>query len=595
MPSLRDSFLRLLDYVPKPIQPRVRDLLSAVYFKDETVTSATGVTVPIKNADVDPAAAIAWTKISKTGAVASDVGADVSGAAATVQGNLTAHAGLTTTAHGGIVASTDARLTDARTPLAHALIDTTGHTASGLTTGNFLKATGATTYGFAAHGLTYSDVGADPAGAAAAITLAGLGGVPTSRKINGYDLTADRTLSYSDVGADAAGAAAAITLAGLGGVPTTRKITSVLDLSVDRNLTYSDVGADASGAAATVQGNLTTHAGLTTAHGSTNLNTASTIVQRDASGNFSAGTITANLTGNASGTAANVTGVVAVANGGTGLSTLTAGYIPFGNGTSALGSDAALTWDNANKKLIVGGPMAFAASPGNPARGFISVYNDGNAHIDAANGASTLVFSGWGFLNVGAAISSSGTISANTFLIGPISYATSSNLLTTSQIGLNSWAWNGSNGYTIHSTGSVSLTQLDYTSTHARMDVSLNTNTKVMSLSYTGTVGIGTTNAAAKLAVNGGVHVGGDSDPGDNNLLVDGTGVITGGFGCNGKTAQTAYASGGAAGAVSGTATSGGYGFVSAAEFNAAMTAINAIVTLANNHRTALVNNGIES
>jgi hypothetical protein len=37
------------------------------------------------------------------------------------------------------------------------------------------------------------------------------------------------------------------------------------------------------------------------------------------------------------------------------------------------------------------------------------------------------------------------------------------------------------------------------------------------------TVGIGTTRARAKLAVNGGLHVGGDSDPGDNNLLVDGT------------------------------------------------------------------------
>jgi hypothetical protein len=37
-----------------------------------------------------------------------------------VAGNLTTHAGLTTTAHGGIVASTDARLTDARTPTAHA-------------------------------------------------------------------------------------------------------------------------------------------------------------------------------------------------------------------------------------------------------------------------------------------------------------------------------------------------------------------------------------------------------------------------------------------------------------------------------------------
>lgn len=34
------------------------------------------------------------------------------------------------------------------------------HTATGLSTGHFLKATGATTFGFAAHGLTASDVGA---------------------------------------------------------------------------------------------------------------------------------------------------------------------------------------------------------------------------------------------------------------------------------------------------------------------------------------------------------------------------------------------------------------------------------------------------
>jgi hypothetical protein len=43
---------------------------------------------------------------------------------------------------------------------AHNLIDFTVHAVVGLTTGHFLKATGATTYGFAAHGLTYSDVGA---------------------------------------------------------------------------------------------------------------------------------------------------------------------------------------------------------------------------------------------------------------------------------------------------------------------------------------------------------------------------------------------------------------------------------------------------
>lgn len=52
----------------------------------------------------------------------------------------------------------DARLSDDRTPLAHDFIDTTNHPVTGLTTGHFLKATGATTYDFAAHGLTPNDV-----------------------------------------------------------------------------------------------------------------------------------------------------------------------------------------------------------------------------------------------------------------------------------------------------------------------------------------------------------------------------------------------------------------------------------------------------
>lgn len=56
----------------------------------------------------------------------------------------------------------------------------------------------------------------------------------------------------------------------------------------------------------------------------TNANTASTIVSRDGSGNFSAGTITANVTGNVSGTAANITGVAALLNGGTGIAAVSA-------------------------------------------------------------------------------------------------------------------------------------------------------------------------------------------------------------------------------------------------------------------------------
>ena len=80
------------------------------------------------------------------------------------------------------------------------------------------------------------------------------------------------------------------------------------------------------------------------ANAATYSNTANSIVRRDVSGNFSAGTITAslvgNVTGNVSGTAANVTGVVAVANGGSGASTLT-GYIK-GNGTSAYTASATI-------------------------------------------------------------------------------------------------------------------------------------------------------------------------------------------------------------------------------------------------------------
>ena len=70
-----------------------------------------------------------------------------------------------------VVYGSDTRLTDSRTPNAHAFIDSTGHTVTGLTTGHFLKATGATTYGFAAHGLTYSDVGAAPSNPLATDTL----------------------------------------------------------------------------------------------------------------------------------------------------------------------------------------------------------------------------------------------------------------------------------------------------------------------------------------------------------------------------------------------------------------------------------------
>jgi hypothetical protein len=54
-----------------------------------------------------------------------------------------------------------------------------------------------------------------------------------------------------------------------------------------------------------------------------------------------------------------------------------------------------------------------------------------------------------------------------------------------------------------------------------------------------GNVGIGTDKPWAKLSINGGLHVGGDSDPGDNNLLVDGNSTIGGSLSVTGTSTFT--------------------------------------------------------
>lgn len=99
------------------------------------------------------------------------------------------------TTAGTIAAGDDSRFTDARTPSAHNLVDTTGHPVTGLTTGHFLKATGATAYGFGAHGLTASDVGAQPVDdeltSLAGLSLTGNGGksITVKSDVSGFELT----------------------------------------------------------------------------------------------------------------------------------------------------------------------------------------------------------------------------------------------------------------------------------------------------------------------------------------------------------------------------------------------------------------------
>jgi hypothetical protein len=132
---------------------------------------------------------------------------------------------------------------------------------------------------------------------------------------------------------------------------------------------------------------------FTVASNATSVNTNGAIVARDGSGNFSAGTITAALSGNATtattlqtartiggvsfngsaninlpgvntagnqnttGTAANVTGTVAIANGGTGLTSLGAGVATF-LGTPTSANLAAAVTDETGS-----GALVFATSP----------------------------------------------------------------------------------------------------------------------------------------------------------------------------------------------------------------------------------------
>lgn len=167
------------------------------------------------------------------------------------------------------------------------------------------------------------------------------GRVPTTRLVStgaglsgGGDLSADRTLSLAIATNGALGGLKAttgkITLDGTGAITNIAADTATTATNFSGTLTGDVTGTQGATAVANVGGKTAAQVAgsvdATTA--ATDANTISTIVKRDGSGNFSAGTVTANLvgnvTGNVSGTAANVTGTVAIANGGTGATSANA-------------------------------------------------------------------------------------------------------------------------------------------------------------------------------------------------------------------------------------------------------------------------------
>ena len=129
-----------------------------------------------------------------------------------------------------------------------------------------------------------------------------------------------------------------VTGSGNGSLATTLTASGVSSGTYGSSITIPSITVDAKGRITSAN----TSSIIANAGTLTGTSLASTVTSSSLT---SVGTITS---GTWSGT------TIAVANGGTGLTSLTAGQIPFGNGTSALGASPNLFWDNTNTRLGVG-------------------------------------------------------------------------------------------------------------------------------------------------------------------------------------------------------------------------------------------------
>jgi len=121
-----------------------------------------------------------------------------------------------------------------------------------------------------------------------------------------------------------------------GEVVTPTKLNTLVDSATVTQIVNADISATAAIADSKLATIATAGKVANSATTATNANTASAIVARDASGNFSAGTITANLTGNVTG---NASGLSSPASNG-----LAKAWVNFnGAGTYTLGTPTAAT------------------------------------------------------------------------------------------------------------------------------------------------------------------------------------------------------------------------------------------------------------
>ncbi len=163
--------------------------------------------------------------------------------------------------------------------------------------------------------------------------------------------------------------------------------STISGVALGSNLATLTLNTSGTGLSGSTTYNGSGAATFTVASNATNANTASTIVARDASGNFSAGTITATLSGNAT----NVTGTVAVANGGTGATSLTANNFLLGNGTSAVTASSLLQVSGSYVRPVAYADTVVAA--GNTGTALTLTCTQGNVFTATLTGNATITLS----------------------------------------------------------------------------------------------------------------------------------------------------------------------------------------------------------
>lgn len=269
-------------------------------------------------------------------------------------------------------------------------------------------------------------------------------------------------------------------------------------------------------------------ADVTIATDAASANTASTIVSRDASGNFNAGTITASLNGNASTvtTNANLTGPVTSS----------------GNATSI-----------ANNIALPGSPTTTTQSPGDNSTKIATT-----AYVEEAVSTPTLtnthIFVG-NSSNLAADVAMSGDISIDNTGVTTINsdVALAGNPTTTTQSASNNStriattayvdsAVTTGSGAQWHLTGNSGTTPVtNFLGTTDAVDLTLFTNnTEKMRITSAGLVGIGTTTTTSTLSFNGTaartIGMERNTTDGGNTLTINSGGALAGVTDANGGT-----------------------------------------------------------